>query len=64
MAATTSAPVFKLSPGIQSYAWGKKGSKSLAAQFGERCIEGFKVDEGKTYAEVSDLNRYGSLLWL
>jgi mannose-6-phosphate isomerase len=47
-----SLPVFKVTPGIQSYAWGKKGSSSLAAQLGERCISDFKVDEEKTYAEV------------
>lgn len=44
--------VFKLSPGIQSYAWGKKGSASLAAQLGDVCVPDFKVDEGETYAEV------------
>lgn len=49
-----SAPVFKITPGIQSYAWGKKGSSSLAAQLAERCISDFKVDEEKTYAEVCD----------
>lgn len=45
-------PVFKITPGIQSYAWGKKGSASLAAQLGEKCIPDFKVDDDKTYAEV------------
>ena len=45
--------VFKLSPGIQSYAWGKKGSASLAAQLAQVSVEGFGIDEDKTYAEVS-----------
>jgi hypothetical protein len=53
------APVFKISPGIQSYAWGKKGSSSLAAQLGEKCISDFKVDEGKTYAEVNIISYTG-----
>ncbi|WWC92563.1 mannose-6-phosphate isomerase, class I [Kwoniella dendrophila CBS 6074] len=44
--------VFKLSPGVQSYDWGKKGSASLAAQFGKTCVEGFEIDENKTYAEL------------
>jgi hypothetical protein len=46
--------IFKLSPGIQSYDWGKIGKSSLAAQFGEICLkdEEFHVDEDKAYAEV------------
>ena len=51
-ASTSSPAVFKLAPGIQSYAWGKKGSSSLSAQLAQTCIPDFKVDEGKTYAEV------------
>ncbi|WVW80723.1 mannose-6-phosphate isomerase, class I [Kwoniella bestiolae CBS 10118] len=47
-----SPAVFKLSPGVQSYDWGKKGSASLAAQFGKTCVEGFEIDENKTYAEL------------
>jgi hypothetical protein len=46
-------PIFKITPGVQSYDWGKIGSTSLAAQFGERCIEGFTTDDKKPYAEVS-----------
>ena len=46
-------PIFKLTPGVQSYDWGKIGSTSLAAQFGEQCIEGFVTDDKKPYAEVS-----------
>jgi mannose-6-phosphate isomerase len=46
-------PVFKLAPGIQSYAWGKRGGASLAAQLASKSIPGFEVDEDKTYAEVS-----------
>lgn len=49
-----STPVFKITPGIQPYAWGKKGSSSLAAQLADKCIPDFKVDEDNTYAEVSD----------
>lgn len=45
--------MFKLTPGIQSYDWGKKGGSSLAAQLATTSIEGFEVDENKTYAEVS-----------
>ena len=50
---STMAPVFKLAPGVQDYAWGKKGSSSLAAQFGKVCVTDFEIDEEKTYAEVS-----------
>ena len=54
---TRSSPaIFKLAPGIQSYAWGKKGRSSLSAQLAETCIPGFEVDEDKTYAEVSGLD--------
>jgi hypothetical protein len=49
----SSAPVFKIIPGVQSYAWGKKGSSSLAAQLGERSIPDFSIDDEKPYAEVS-----------
>jgi hypothetical protein len=45
--------IFKVTPGLQSYEWGKKGSASLAAQLAEECVEGFEVDEEKAYAEVS-----------
>ncbi|WVO18557.1 mannose-6-phosphate isomerase [Cryptococcus depauperatus] len=44
--------VFKVIPGVQSYAWGKKGTLSLAAQFGSICIPGFEIDDNKTYAEL------------
>ena len=47
-----SAPVFKLHAGIQPYAWGKKGSSSLAAQLGETCVPEHTTDEDTTYAEV------------
>jgi hypothetical protein len=46
-------PIFAITPGVQSYEWGKRGSDSLTAQLAEVCVEGFKVDEDKTYAEVS-----------
>jgi hypothetical protein len=54
-------PIFKITPGVQSYDWGKIGSTSLAAQFGERCIDGFTTDDKKPYAEVS-ISRYSSLV--
>lgn len=50
---TSFQPIFKITPGVQSYDWGKIGSTSLAAQFGERCIQDFKTDDNKPYAEVS-----------
>lgn len=45
-------PLLQLSPGIQSYDWGKKGSDSLAAQLGKVSVKGFEVDEEKPYAEL------------
>ncbi|KAJ9101248.1 hypothetical protein QFC21_003467 [Naganishia friedmannii] len=45
-------PLLQLSPGIQSYDWGKIGSDSLAAQLGTTSVKGFKVDEEKPYAEL------------
>ncbi|WRT70942.1 mannose-6-phosphate isomerase [Kwoniella shivajii] len=44
--------VFKISPGVQSYDWGKKGSASLAAQFAQTSVKGFQIDDNKTYAEL------------
>lgn len=55
MSTQAQAPVFKITPGIQDYAWGKKGSSSLAAQLATKSIgDDFTVDEDKTYAEVSE----------
>lgn len=48
----STAPVFKIVPGLQSYAWGKKGSSSLAAQLGSRSIPDYQIDDEKPYAEV------------
>ena len=48
-----SPSILNLTPGIQDYAWGKKGSSSLAAQLATVSIPDFKIDENKTYAEVS-----------
>ena len=48
-----SPSILNLTPGIQDYAWGKKGSSSLAAQLAAVSIPDFKIDENKTYAEVS-----------
>ena len=50
----TPSAVFKITPGIQSYAWGKKGSSSLAAQLAEKSISGFIVQDDEAYAEVRD----------
>lgn len=52
---TETVPVFKIVPGLQSYAWGKKGSSSLAAQLGEKSIPDFSIDDEKPYAEVRPL---------
>jgi mannose-6-phosphate isomerase len=52
-------PLLQLSPGIQSYDWGKKGSDSLAAQLGKVSVKGFEVDEEKPYAEVRLAGRHG-----
>jgi mannose-6-phosphate isomerase len=49
--------IFKVTPGLQSYEWGKKGSDSLAAQMAKECVEGFEVDENKEYAEVCTRRR-------
>jgi hypothetical protein len=51
----STAPVFKIVPGLQSYAWGKKGSSSLAAQLGSRSIPDYEIDDEKPYAEVCPL---------
>lgn len=45
-------PAFQLSCGVQSYAWGKIGSSSKAAQYGTT-TPGFTIDEKTPYAEVS-----------
>lgn len=50
--ASTTPSVFKIIPGLQSYAWGKKGSSSLAAQLGTTSIPDFTIDDEKPYAEV------------
>jgi hypothetical protein len=44
-------PIFAITPGVQSYEWGKRGSDSLTAQLVRVCVDGFEVDEDKTYAE-------------
>jgi mannose-6-phosphate isomerase class I len=48
---STVSTVFKISPGIQDYAWGKKGGASLAAQFAKVSVPGFEIQD-KPYAEV------------
>jgi hypothetical protein len=51
--------VFPLLPTIQSYDWGKRGSKSKVAQLAAASnIPGFKLDEQTPYAEVSIKDRY------
>jgi hypothetical protein len=52
MPTSSSSAVFKIIPGLQSYAWGKKGSSSLAAQLGTTSIPDFEIDDEKPYAEV------------
>jgi mannose-6-phosphate isomerase len=49
---SATASILKLSPGIQDYAWGKKGASSLAAQFAKVSIPDFTINDEKTYAEV------------
>jgi mannose-6-phosphate isomerase class I len=46
-------PIFKITPGVQSYDWGKIGSTSLTAQFADKCIDGFVTQDDKPYAEAS-----------
>lgn len=55
-------PIFAITPGVQSYEWGKQGSDSLTAQLAQVCVEGFEVDDDKTYAEVSRTAREGIIL--
>jgi mannose-6-phosphate isomerase len=45
-------PVFKITPSVQSYDWGKIGSSSKVAQLASSGIPSFKLDESKPYAEV------------
>ncbi|KAL7409112.1 mannose-6-phosphate isomerase [Mrakia frigida] len=44
-------PAFQLSCGVQSYAWGKIGASSKAAQYGTT-TPGFTIDEKTPYAEL------------
>jgi mannose-6-phosphate isomerase len=48
----TSSHIIKLAPGIQPYAWGKKGGSSIAAQFAKVSVPDFQIEDEKTYAEV------------
>lgn len=49
----TSMSVFKISPTVQPYSWGKQGSSSKVAQLASASeIPGFVLEEGKAYAEV------------
>ena len=41
-----------LSPVLQTYAWGKKGSKSEACNLKASGDRNFVLDENQTYAEV------------
>jgi hypothetical protein len=61
----STAPVFKIVPGLQSYAWGKKGSSSLAAQLGSGSIPDYEIDDEKPYAEVCLILQLSldTLLW-
>jgi mannose-6-phosphate isomerase len=52
-------PVFKITPAVQSYDWGKLGSSSKVAQIAAAgSVSGFKLDTTKPYAEV------GSMIYL
>jgi mannose-6-phosphate isomerase len=45
--------VFKLTPSVQTYDWGKLGRASKVAQLAERgTARGFTLDESTPYAEV------------
>jgi mannose-6-phosphate isomerase len=47
------SPVFKITPTVQQYEWGKVGSSSLVAQLASASnLAGFTLDEKKPYAEV------------
>jgi hypothetical protein len=37
---------------VQTYDWGKVGSNSKAAVYGQVSSPGFEIDEKKSYAEV------------
>ena len=45
-------PFLVLSPALQTYAWGKKGSRSEACRLKAFGDNDFEVDEHQTYAEV------------
>jgi hypothetical protein len=49
---SSTPPVFPLSCGVQTYDWGKVGSNSKAAVYGQVSSPGFEIDEKKPYAEV------------
>lgn len=44
--------VFLLKCAVQTYAWGKQGSKSEVACLMKSADNGFVVDKNTTYAEV------------
>ena len=46
-------PFLVLSPALQTYAWGKKGSLSEACSLKTSADPDFQPDENQTYAEAS-----------
>jgi mannose-6-phosphate isomerase len=56
MASAIKSPVFKLSPTVQKYDWGKIGSQSKVAQLAKAGNpESFQLDDNAPYAEVCAL---------
>ena len=48
-------PFLVLSPALQTYAWGKKGSQSEACSLKASADPDFVTDENQTYAEVGKI---------
>lgn len=46
-------PFLVLSPALQTYAWGKRGSQSAACRLKASADPDFTPDENQTYAEVA-----------
>jgi len=52
---STIDPVFRVTPTIQNYDWGKKGNDSKVAELASGAgIPGFTLNESTPYAEVGD----------
>ena len=48
-------PFLVLSPALQTYAWGKRGSQSEACSLKASADPDFVIDANQTYAEVSKI---------